>query len=119
MDELTTQKRFSNSSRWDTLPDLVDELCNLATDYNIPVITASQAGRLSEDKEKVKGKWVWGSYAKLQKADVVIGLGIQQLEDGIAQGLFLTIKIRNGVKKYIDIPIIMNTNKMRIEEIEI
>jgi len=89
------------------LTQIFKDLKGLATTYNIPVWTASQAKRTAHNVEQLSVTDIGNSSGKAQAADMVIGIA-QSDTDDLARTLFLTIsKYRDGASNK---PIICNPN---------
>lgn len=83
------EKRFA-------LTSIYENLRALAMELNIPIWTASQAGRSAINESKFDLKVISESLGKAQTADVILGVGRSDEDKKIDRAELLVLKNRNG-----------------------
>lgn len=94
-DLLKTVSRSKDSHHLD-LENIYEDLRGLAGEYEIPVFTASQAGRSAAEGDIIVGEQVAGAYAKIMIGDFVISLSRKVTDKISGTGRFHIIKNRFG-----------------------
>jgi len=94
-DLLKTAGRSKDSHHLD-LENIYEDLRGLAGEYEVPVYTASQAGRAAADSEIISGEQVAGAYAKIMIGDFVISLSRKVTDKISGTGRWHIIKNRFG-----------------------
>lgn len=79
------------------LESIYEELRGMAGEYELPIYTASQAGRSSAEDDIIEGNRISESYAKLMIADFVISLSRKLNDKLTGTGRWYIIKNRFGV----------------------
>jgi len=86
-----------SSDRYDQqLTDLYSELRGVAGEMQLPIWSASQAGRSSEDTDIVQGKQISDSYGKVMKGDFVVSLSRKVTDKISGTARWFIIKNRFG-----------------------
>jgi hypothetical protein len=75
---------------------IYEELRGLAGEYKIPVYTASQANRSSEESDVITGSQIASSFSKVMIGDFVISLSRKMTDKIAGTGRFYVIKNRFG-----------------------
>lgn len=84
-----TEKRFALTSIYETLR-------GMAMEMNIPIWTASQAGRTAIDKDKFSLDAIAESLGKAQTADVILGIARPDKDKQLKRATLMVMKNRNG-----------------------
>lgn len=96
------------------LENIYEELRGMAGEYEIPVFTASQAGRSSVEGDIITGEQVAGAYAKIMIGDFVISLSRKVTDKIAGTGRWFIIKNRFGPDG-LTLPSKLNMSNGRIE----
>ena len=93
-------------------------LINIGKEFNIPVVTATQATRNAVNKEIVTEKDIAQCFQKVRKADIIVMICQTDKEEpeGIAR-LYIA-KNRSNPEKHIQIPIKIDFSKMYITDLD-
>lgn len=94
-DLLRVSGRASDSKHID-LENIYEDLRGVAGEFEVPIYTASQAGRQSAESDVVQGEHVAGAFAKIMIADAVISLSRKVSDKISGTGRFFFIKNRFG-----------------------
>ena len=94
-DLLKTSGKGKDSHHLD-LENIYEDLRGMAGEFEVPIFTASQAGRSSAEGEIIVGEQVAGAYAKIMIGDFVISLSRKVTDKISGTGRFYIIKNRFG-----------------------
>lgn len=78
------------------LENIYEDLRGMAGEYEVPIFTASQAGRSAAEGDIIVGEQVAGAYAKIMIGDFVISLSRKVTDKISGTGRFYIIKNRFG-----------------------
>jgi len=78
------------------LENIYEDLRGMAGEYEVPIFTASQAGRSGAETDIISGEQVAGAYAKIMIGDFVISLSRKVTDKISGTGRFFIIKNRFG-----------------------
>lgn len=101
-----TEKRFA-------LTNIYENLRALAMELNIPIWTASQAGRSAINESKFDLKVISESLGKAQTADVILGVGRTDDDKKASRAELLVLKNRNGADGFSE-PMHFDTSRIDI-----
>lgn len=102
-----SEKRFA-------LTSIYEGLRGMAMEMNIPIWTASQAGRTAIDKDKFSLDVISESLGKAQTADVIIGIARPDADKIIKKATMMVLKNRNGEDGY-SLRLHFDTSKIDIQ----
>lgn len=99
------------------LKDIFDNLAGIASEFNIPIWTATQAGRKAFTARVVTEQHIDESIAKIFPADIVISLSQTEEERRSKQMRLVPIKVRDNYREE-DIIIETDFGHARIREVD-
>ncbi len=88
-----SEKRFA-------LTSIYEGLRGMAMEMNIPIWTASQAGRTAINKDKFSLDTISESLGKAQTADIILGIGRPDEDKAAKKATMMVLKNRNGEDGY-------------------
>lgn len=97
------------------LEDIARELRELGHEYDIPVWSATQAGRQGYHKKYVTMQDIAEAIGKAAIADIIVALCQTQDEEEAGQGRLFMAKVRDGASKF-TVPVTIDFSKQAISE---
>jgi len=101
-----SEKRFA-------LTSIYEGLRGMAMEMNIPIWTASQAGRAAINKDRFSLDTISESLGKAQTADIILGIARPDEEKEKKKATMIVLKNRNGEDGY-SLPLHFDTSKIDI-----
>ena len=116
LDELKSSFGYDNYYASET--EITASLVNIAKEFDIPVVTATQASKEAVGKKIVTEKEIAQCFQKIRKADIILTIcqTMEEEEDGIAR--IYIAKNRNNPGKHKQIPIKIDFKRMYMTDLE-
>lgn len=89
-------KGNSNLKKVERIEEIYEQLRGMAGEFNLPIVTASQANRSSDEGEIVEATSIADAYAKVMISDIVISVSRKAVDKVNGTGRFHIIKNRFG-----------------------
>lgn len=117
LDLLTPTKRSSRGGEYVDLGRITHELRSLCAEFDLTVLTASQAVRRPQYANRLTMKDIGDSYNKVRGADILLSLVQTDEEEEVHQGRMGVLKVRDSGGRGTEVALYINRDLALIQEL--